>query len=251
LNLEYLKQLRLAEVEQALPFFPAGSRVLEFGAGTGEQAQFLADHGFDVVAIDLASSDYAGDRIYPVQDYDGRRIPLEDHSIAVIFSSNVLEHVENLDEILGEFRRILKPDGLALHVLPTPAWRLWSFATGAAMSLRAAAALPASLARPSTGIRRWQTVKRNLRQIASGFVPRGHGTSPEGLSELWTFSRAAWRRRFEKAGFEVVDDRPMGLFYTGSLISGAALSIERRRQLSHILGSSTYLYKIKVRTITA
>jgi len=214
-DLSYLNSLRLHEIEQLLPMLPPSARLLEFGAGTGEQARFLRDRGFDVVAIDLATSNYAKERLFPVQDYDGEHIPVEDRSIDVIFSSNVLEHVENPRAIFAEFRRIQKPGGFGLHVVPTSAWRSWTFATGIACSLQAAAALPFEL-----------------------------GTSIEGFSEIWTFSRAAWRRKFKRFGFDIVEDRPMGLFYTGAALLGDGMPLATRRRLSHVLGSGTHMYKV-------
>lgn len=246
LDIEYLNLLRRAEMEEILPLLPRGSTILEFGSGTGAQARFLAERGFDVVAIDLASSNYAAERIFPVRDYDGRHLPLEDGSVDVIFSSNVLEHVENFEEIAAEFRRVLKPGGFAVHVLPTAAWRFWTFATAIAESLKAAAELPAVLVR-SPGQERRAVAVRQLRRAASGFIPRAHGTGAEGLSELWTFSRPAWRRKFARCGFEVVEDRPMGLFYTGTMLAGARMPMDKRRAASATLGSATHIYVVRPR----
>lgn len=244
-DISYLNLLRRSEMEDVLPLLPVGGRVLEFGSGTGEQARFLSERGFDVVALDLATSNYAHERIFPVTDYDGSHIPLEDQSIDAIFSSNVLEHVENLEQISAEFLRILKPRGIAVHVLPTAGWRFWSFATGAADSVKAAATLPFKLARNPSGDSRGRLLIRELRHVASGFVPRAHGTSWEGLSELWTFSRAAWRRKFRQYGFEVIHDRPVGFFYTGTVLFGHALTMEKRRRLGRVLGSATQVYLVK------
>jgi hypothetical protein len=129
--------------------------------------------------------------------------------------------------------------------MPTPAWRFWSFLGYVAESLQAAAEFPACLVRLPSAPDRRQMLVRHLRRIASGFVPRGHGTSVEGFSELWTFSRAAWRRKFSRAGFEVVEDRPIRLFYSGSVLLGGALSPERRRSLSRALGSATCMYVVR------
>jgi len=243
-GLSHLSILRQREIEHLLPLLPRGARILEFGAGTGQQAKFLRDHGFDVVAIDLASSNYASERVFPVQDYDGEHIPLEDGSIDVIYSSNVLEHVENPSVIFSEFRRIQKADGFGLHVLPTPAWRLWTFAAGLAASIDAAIHLPLELASPPEGQNRRHLLYRGLRRAVSGFVPRGHGTSAEGLSEIWTFSRIAWRRKFHRFGFDIVEDHPMGLFHTGTAFLGSRLRPETRSRLSRFLGSGARLYKI-------
>lgn len=243
-GLSYLNDLRRHEIEQLLPLLPRDARILEFGAGTGQQAKFLRQRGFDVVAIDLASSNYAHERVFPVQDYDGEHIPLKDGSIDVIFSSNVLEHVENPRVIFDEFRRIQKPGGFGLHVVPTPGWRLWTFAAGLAASIGAAIRLPLELARPPKGQDRRHLLYRGLRRAASGFIPRGHGTSAEGFSEIWSFSRIAWRRKFQRYGFDIIEDRPMGLFHTGTALLGSRLRPATRARLGRFLGSGAHLYRI-------
>ena len=225
-NVEFLNRLRSVEVEELASSVPSGARVLEFGAGTGEQARQLAGMGFDVVAIDLASSEYAGHRTFPVIDYDGRHIPLADGSVDAIFSSNVLEHVEDLPTILAEFRRVLKPGGLGVHAMPTPAWRFWTFVAGPPTSLVALS-------------------KLKLKAALAALLPLGHGTSKEGISELWTFSPRRWRRTFRKNGMEVVEDRPIGIFYTGHFLLGDHLSFERRRSLSRTLGSAAHIYVVR------
>lgn len=51
-----------------------------------------------------------------------------------------------------------------------------------------------------TSIRHVAALQRNLKANASGLLPRGHGTSIEGLSEVLTFSILAWRSIFQAAG---------------------------------------------------
>lgn len=244
-DLTYLNHLRVLEMEQLVGLLPPGGRVLEFGAGTGQQARFLAERGFDVVAIDMASSTYASHRSFPVQDYDGRHIPLEDKSVDAIFSSNVLEHVEDIPTILAEFRRVLRPEGIGLHVMPTTAWRFWTFFTAMADAAITAARLPMHLARPPSGMTRSQAFNADMRRIARGVIPSGHGTSPEGISELWTFSARRWRRTFAKNGFEIAEDRPLGMLYTGTLVVGDRLPLSIRRGLSNFLGSATHYYLMR------
>src|SRR5262249_57567979 len=116
---EQLDGVRGAELDKVASLFPTGARVLEIGAGTGKQALELQRRGFDVTAIEIAESNYAAHRVFPIKDYDGRAIPLADASVDVVFSSNVLEHVTDLSRMHAEIRRVLAPGGTCVHVLPT------------------------------------------------------------------------------------------------------------------------------------
>lgn len=245
-DLTYLNRLRVLEMEQLISLLPSGGRVLEFGAGTGQQARILADRGFDVVAVDIPNSTYARHRNFPVQDYDGRRIPLGDQSVDAVFSSNVLEHVEDISTILSEFRRVLRPGGVGLHVMPTTAWRFWTFLTAITDAAITAVSLPLHLAIPPARLTRARSLNADARRIARGLLLSGHGTSPEGISELWTFSARRWRRTFAKHGFEVVEDKPLGMLYTGTLMVGDRLPLSVRRSLSKFLGSATRYYLIRL-----
>jgi SAM-dependent methyltransferase len=241
IDLRYLNELRQLEMAQLSALIPKDARVLEFGAGTGEQAAYLAAHGHDVLAIDLASSAYAQARVFPVQDYDGCHIPLPDRSIDVIFSSNVLEHVENLPQILAEFGRVLRPQGFGVHAVPTPAWRLWTFISGPPAAAKAVALLVRHLL---VAPRRAQAMQ-DLKNVVGPLVPSGHGTSVEGISELWSFSARAWRNRFVRNRWRVLKEMPIGIFYTGNVLFGLRLTFARRQKLSKLLGSSARIYVVR------
>jgi SAM-dependent methyltransferase len=213
--------------------------VLEIGAGTGEQANALAALGHDVQAIDLPASDYRAHQTFPVQTYDGHTIPFDDASFDVVFSSNVLEHVRDLQRMNSEVLRVLRPGGFAIHVLPTPAWRLWTTLT----------AFPAGFKRaylaarePGTGMSR--RLRRVLFGIASTIVQRRHGERGNLLSEPYYFRPAWWRDQFVRDGMAVTSSAPLHLFYTGNMLLGSRLSLRRRESLSRYLGSATWVYTL-------
>jgi ubiquinone/menaquinone biosynthesis C-methylase UbiE len=52
----------MLELETIMPLFPSGACILEIGGGTGRQALELLRRGFQVTAIDLASSSYPAHR---------------------------------------------------------------------------------------------------------------------------------------------------------------------------------------------
>jgi ubiquinone/menaquinone biosynthesis C-methylase UbiE len=227
-------QVRQHEIAYLAGYFPAGSSILEVGAGTGEQARELTRRGFSVKAIDVPTSEYGMHRVFDVQDYDGRRIPFPDASFDIVFSSNVLEHLPDLPGMLAEMRRVLKPGGYCVHAMPTPAWRVGTAVAGYADAVlfvgRKRKELPAA---------------RLLRGAVARMIPRRHGVRGNSLTELWLFRAESWRRVFAANGYTIVDEHPMGLFYTGYHVLGERLPIRARESAARILGSACRVYVVR------
>lgn len=237
----FLDELRREELQLLLPYLGKGTTVLEFGAGTGAQARALQSMGFEVIALDLAGSSYSGCRVHPVVDYDGRHIPLPDRSVDIVFSSNVLEHIPHLVEIHAEFARVLRPGGYCVHVMPSVTWRWWTFLSGFANAVPASWRLTAGLAYRNRG-RRLRGLAEDAKVLLSCVLPLGHGVSREGLSELWTFSAAAWRRNFARGGFRVDREEPLRIFHTGHMLFGHRWAIDSRKRATRWLGGAARIY---------
>jgi SAM-dependent methyltransferase len=237
---DFLNDLRKEELILILPYLGRGGTLLEFGAGTGAQAIELQRLGFDVVALDLANSGYSNCRVYPVIDYDGMHIPVPDGSVDIVFSSNVLEHVPNFEQICAEFARVLRPGGFCVHVMPSVAWRFWTFVSGFANAFPVVFKLLHGLALGNRGGR--HGFLDDVKALLGCVLPIGHGTSREGLSELWTFSAAAWRAKFAKAGFRVDREESLRLFHTGHMFFGRKWSIDARKRASRFLGGAARTY---------
>ena len=249
LDLSHLDIIRTAEIEKAMGFFTPGARILEIGAGTGSQALQLKRHGYDVIAIEMSDSIYAGDRVFPITDYDGRHIPLPDASIDIVFSSNVLEHVPDLGQMHSEIRRVLKPEGYCVHVVPTHGWRVWT-----TISSYPEALVGLTVALPQLVPRKWPTRGelsrlgaawyRTARYVGGRLFPRRHGERGNVISEIWLFHPQWWRRNFRENNFTVVHDEPMGLFYTGNALFGTYLGLAYRANLARVFGSACHLFKL-------
>lgn len=249
-SIDHLNTLRAAEIVTIVSRLRSGARVLEVGAGTGQQAQALKSRGYAVEAIEIAASNYAADRRFPVVDYDGRSIPFPDAAFDIVFSSNVLEHVPDLGRMHAEIRRVLRPDGYALHVLPTHAWRLWTTLSAPAASVMNAAAVLSGRSSPGrAGYGRVADVCLSAaRRLASGVLQRRHGERGNVVSETWLFHPNWWRWNFAENGFEIVRDEPMGLFYTGNMLLGARWSLAGRTRMARFLGSACHLFEIRAKT---
>ena len=249
-DIGHLNALRAAEIAEIVTHFPVSARVLEIGAGTGKQALELKSRGLDVEAIEIPSSEYSDCRVFPIWNFDGRDIPFPDASFDVVFSSNVLEHVPNLMQMHIEIARVLKPTGYAVHVLPTHAWRFWTALTSFPTALQYSVAMLRELRpyRPLTGqkLRRLFNAYFALsKRLASPFFQRRHGERGNVITEIWYFHPEWWRRNFREHGFEIVKDKPIGLFYTGNMMFGPRWSIEKRRRLAASLGSACHLFIVR------
>ena len=248
-SIPHLNMLRKVEIDRIVAFFKPHARVLEIGAGTGEQALELKRRGFDVTAIEIAASSYALDRRFPIIDYDGKHIPLPDASVDIVFSSNVLEHVPDLVQMHNEIKRVLKPSGYCVHVLPTHSWRFWttlsSFPDAAVYFFATLPQLfPRALLGPTELHRLADTWYCAARYIGGRLLQRRHGERGNVISELWLFHPRWWRHNFQENGFVVLCDEPMGLFYTGNMLFGPRLGLARRGRMAGVLGSACHLFKI-------
>lgn len=242
-SITYLHGIRDAELEVAMAWLPqpaSRGRILDLGAGTGRQAARLAAMGYQVTAVDLPSSAYAAQRVHPVIDYDGLRLPLPNGSVDVVFSSNVLEHVPAVEALLRETARVLAPGGRAVHILPTPAWRWWTSATHYPW---VASRLLGRMASKATG------AALEGRAVGIGGPnlawPTRHGERGNALTEAWYFSGRWWRACFRRAGFDLEASAPVGLAYSGSMLLGPRLPLHWRRRLASLVGSSCRIYVIK------
>jgi SAM-dependent methyltransferase len=91
---------------------PRETRLLDIGCGEG----FVAHHlsallGTKVIGVDLAE---APDAPIEYLSYDGTRIPVNDNSFDGVLLSYVLHHVQDIDQVLSEVRRVLREGGLVV-----------------------------------------------------------------------------------------------------------------------------------------
>ncbi len=243
----HLERLRSAELQAAVVSLRGRKRVLDLGSGSGWQAAELQRGGFRVTAVDVARSAVP---YYPVLPYDGSRLPFRDGAFDAVFSSNVLEHVACLDDVFREVRRVLTDGGIAIHVLPTPTWRIVTSLTHYPYVVRSlwrhALRTRDQSTEPKTG---WNAEASSrpglLRLLRRAITPGSHGEFPTAMHEVVAYQRTAWTRRFEAAGFSVKSSAPAGIFYTGSrLLPG--LSIGTRRRAARIMGSACRVYVMDV-----
>jgi len=110
---------RLAYFDRIAPDW-SGKDVLDLGCGGGYMAEALARRGVRVTGVDpsLASLE-AAQKHAQAQGLDiiyragvGEAIPLETHSVDRVVCVDVLEHVQDVEKVLSEVHRVLRPQGI-------------------------------------------------------------------------------------------------------------------------------------------
>jgi ubiquinone/menaquinone biosynthesis C-methylase UbiE len=244
MEFDFVKQIRNQEIDQIITILKArrGSnfRLLEIGAGGGWQAKRLSEAGIEVQAIDIETSRYRNDRNFKVVEFDGVHIPYPDNYFDVIFSSNVLEHVQHPLELGKEIDRCMKADGIQLHLVPSGTWRLFTTLTYYPFVLKYILKKFIRIKSVSTN----GTGEPKTWKWYQKLLPTRHGETGNWISELYWFSRFGWEKNFKKWHFQTLTRLGSNnLFYTGSNLLGSFLPIKIRKVISSILGSSCHIYE--------
>jgi SAM-dependent methyltransferase len=214
------------EVEVVLTHLDGEGTALDLGCGDGTLAQVLLSNleqlhwfGLDIDAKDaaaaLSNGPYAG-----VEVASASAIPFAEGSLDLVFSNSALEHMENLDEVLSETARVLRPGGRFAFTVPSPALHenlLW------ARALRAV----------------------GLRKAATRYLEH----LDRRLHHLNYLSEAEWTERLAAVGLQVVEivpylsRREVGLWETAANATGGVAYLlsggKHPREIQHTLRIDT------------
>lgn len=240
MNITFLNELRVRELEGVLRKHRAifaNKRVLEIGGGTGAQAEILAGVASEVASLEIAESNYRGSANHRIALYDGHHLPFSDSSFDVVYSSNVLEHVAHRDEFQNEIARVLKPNGYAIHIMPTQWWKLRDIVENILF-------LPLKIT--SVGYKKYKNLELPSYRSPLEFLVGGrHGEFGDTLTELYYFVPRTWIGHFQRLGWNVEDTYGGEFFYTGRLILGTRLPWKFRKLLASCLGSTIRIYVLR------
>lgn len=111
---------------------PEKFKVLDYGCGAGKIVKKLLERGMDAYGCDIfyAGGDYShlvDKKLFEnktIRRIENNRIPFEDNTFDIITNNQVMEHVEDIESVMSEINRVLKPGGKVLSLFPDKSiWR--------------------------------------------------------------------------------------------------------------------------------
>jgi len=125
----YMRRVLVEDLHQN----PADLEILDVGCGGGLLAEEFARLGSSVTGVDpsMKSLDAARRHAEDVGlsiTYEAgvaEELPFPDSSFDAVYCCDVLEHVEDLDRVVAEAARVLKPGGAYLFDTINRTWRSW------------------------------------------------------------------------------------------------------------------------------
>jgi SAM-dependent methyltransferase len=120
-DLPYFRALLRAVESRFYQDFQLQAPILDLGCGDGHFASITFDRkidvGLDPWAGPLKQAAARGKYLLTVQS-SGDKMPFEDASFQTVISNSVLEHIPDLDAVLLETARVLKPGGMFIFCVP-------------------------------------------------------------------------------------------------------------------------------------
>ncbi|HYD03346.1 MAG TPA: class I SAM-dependent methyltransferase [Alphaproteobacteria bacterium] len=102
---------------------PKTAKIIDVGCGSGSWLKVLRDLGYkNIYGTDMNAEELYVDKIkVPFKEANfNKPFPYKDKEFDVVFSLEVIEHVENPWFFMEEIQRILKPNGYCIMTTPNP-----------------------------------------------------------------------------------------------------------------------------------
>ena len=190
----------------------AFNKGLELGAGDGFQSALIANYVNHLTCTELNEERLSPNSNllnvhYMIMDAETVKEKFPVQSFDLVFSSNLMEHLPNVEICFTGIHRVLQDQGIVIHSMPTTWWRFFT-------SLFHYPALFISLLNrlgKNNSKRAVNPKGNNLKQNRSTLslwkkvlIPKPHGVSSNIFSEHFAFKKKKWVNLFDKTGFEII-----------------------------------------------
>jgi len=216
------EKIRMEELETALEIFSNEKNldILEIGGRDGFQANIISKKGHKVTSIDINP---LSPQIHLVQKGDITKLDFADDSFDLIYSSNMLQEIYNIDKAFMEMKRVLKKDGIIIHIVPSSWWSIitnfWHYCLIPKYLIKSNKIQQIFNSKKVTNIDIQNNKEENKNSKSTTnlkklfFHPLGANSS--FVHEIFYFSKSYWKKSFNNNQFEIINEKNCPYFYSG------------------------------------
>lgn len=209
----YLQENEITIIQSLLPH--SKIKILEIGGGDGFKSMKLHSMGYDISCVDEEPWDYT---YYPVEKIINNHIPHISKTFDVVISANVIPVVLDKKQFFNELERILKNDGIQIHIVPSPWWSIftnfWHYIFIPKFLIRSL--LPKTEKSLNTKINPAlkQIDTKKILKIKKLFM-HPLGENPSFFHEIFYFTKNSWIKLFKYYNFDILKIKNEKIFFTG------------------------------------
>jgi len=254
-DLEWLHLMRHDELDVALEKFPKGKniKILELGSGDGYMGKCLTEQNYDVICTDINPKLPS---MFPVRKIIDGKLDFSSETFDLIFTSQVIAHVENLELFFDEVKRVLKKDGLMINLVPTTGWwiitNFWHYVLTPYNFLKFLKKSKIKDNQDKDNQDKDNQDKDNIKKIETRLIEKiinylflhPLGNSPSFIYELKKFSKNNWIQLFKKYEFKIIEINKSTYAYSGYFILKMKL-MNFRKIFSKYFLPTTYCFVLQ------
>lgn len=245
-QIKWLHLIRKEEIKTALTFFPPDKNieVLDIGGGDGFLANYISNKGYRVRSID---QDPKYPQYFPVKKGNATELDFKDEQFDVIFSSHVIAHVKNKEQLFSECKRVLKKNGIIINIVPSTWWSIitnfWHYILIPKFLVKFVFKSEENKQKMETNSN--ESVKKTNR-IYNMLFFHPLGTNPSFLHEFYYFTKYYWKKLFKKYQLVIIDSKNTDFVYSGhGIIRNRWINVRKRIAKYGITGSYCFVLKFK------
>jgi ubiquinone/menaquinone biosynthesis C-methylase UbiE len=213
-----LHDIRRKDIEILFGNYPENNFAtgIEVGAGDGYQSRLLKKHIKNFTCTEYDELTF--NKINKLEGVNYLRLDVAEIESCfpqkyfdLIFSSNVLEHVIDIGTALRGMRKVLKDDGVMIHVMPNRMWKLvqmilWVPCKSIANLRERSCKDEGHLEMQAQGCVRWIGM---IKKLLNNLNPKTHGINQYNYKEYIEFGKGPWTEKMTNAGFRVESIKKM------------------------------------------
>lgn len=226
-------------------------KCLIIGAGNCMQADMLEKYCKKIICteIDPRINEKVSTDTITYMQVDGENLleTFKDEHFDLIFTSSVFEHIPDIDKTLADIKTLLTEDGISINYMPNVLWKILHIGLHFIDKLvcildRRILFKPKEIKQLFITNDNYNNVKSDYKyefHLKNIFIPIApHGCGKNHIEEFYNFSGYAWNKKFDKAGFKLLNSQ--GTTFSSGYIFGYEV-LQNILELLGIYTESVYI----------